>query len=485
MKNKIRGWKEIFSFTVVQSLKAKSMKIGTLVLCLIALVSVPVLSLMTGEEKQTEKTSIKTVKVVDMTGLNLLADLEVLKSEDLYEENENKLYTSIQYETADIDFEKLAQGAESKEVYTFDEDADYVYLQIVYSGNNPELKESDAGFDIQVIYSNDTTVKKQDVTEYNEFVNEHFRKVLLQNLQLTDEQQELVNSVQVTKYQSDIEKEQENANEKADDEKTEKAKYNIIYATLMVVMFALAFGGERIAMSIITEKASKVMEYLMTSVQPMAIVIGKILANILILFIQAGLILVSFILSLILNGIIHSDGGKLISLPSYITNIFSMTNFSGFTPLNLLLALIIFIGGFIFFGLVAGLAGASVSKMDEIAEGVKMYTMLLIIGAYVAIFIVTSNMYDGTSAIRYFAMLFPLTSVFLTPASLLTGYVTLAEALISAGIMIVAILLLTKFVANVYESMVYYNGSPLKLKDIINISKQNGKQKNSRRKEDE
>ena len=231
MKNKIRGWKEIFSFTLVQSLKAKSMKIGTLVLCLIALVSVPVLSLMTGEEKQTEKTSIKTVKVVDMTGLNLLADLEVLKSEDLYEENENKLYTSIQYETADIDFEKLAQGAESKEVYTFDEDADYVYLQIVYSGINPELKESDAGFDIQVIYSNDTTVKKQDVTEYNEFVNEHFRKVLLQNLQLTDEQQELVNSVQVTKYQSDIEKEQKNANEKADDEKTENAKYNINYVT--------------------------------------------------------------------------------------------------------------------------------------------------------------------------------------------------------------------------------------------------------------
>nr|MDE7432951.1 ABC transporter permease [Lachnospiraceae bacterium] len=335
-----------------------------------------------------------------------------------------------------------------------------------------------------IIYSKDSSVKKADVTKYNEFVNRNFSKILIDNLDLTEEQQRLIDSEMVTKFQKEIDAEKDGVKEQEDNQ-TGNAKYNIIYALLMLVMFTLAFGGERIAMSIITEKASKVMEYLMTSVKPMAIVVGKILANILILFIQVALVILSFALSIVLNSIIFSEGNAKIAMPSFISEIFSMTNFSGLNLVNLLLCILIFIGGFICYGLIAGLAGASVSKMDEIAEGVKMYTMVLIIGAYISIFVVTSRMYDGASAIRYFAMLFPFTSVFITPSAMLTGYVTTVEALISLAILAATIFALIKFVSDVYESMIYYNGTPLKIKDIINISKQNKKGKTNRRKEEE
>lgn len=486
MRNKIRGSKEIFCFTFTQSLKAKSMKIATLILCIIALVSVPVISLVKGEGKAgPDETSIKKVKVVDLTGLMLSDNLDRLKADDLYEEDEKKIYTDIQYEKADIDAEKFVSDKEAKDIYTFDEKADYVYMNITYGEENFNIQNAvPADFNIEIIYSTDTQVKKSDVTKYNEFVNKNFRKILIDSLELTEEQQKLVDSVSVTKYQKEIDAEKK-GNEATESEQTSKLKYNIMYATLMIIMFVLAFGGERIAMSIITEKASKVMEYLMTSVRPMAIVVGKITANILILFIQVALVGISFGLSIIINSFINSDGEKMITIPSYVSDIFSMNNFSGMNPVNLILAILIFVGGFICFGMIAGLAGASVSKMDEIAEGVKMYTMVLIIGAYISIFIVTSRMYDGTSAFRYFAMLFPFTSVFVTPSALLTGYATTVEALISFAIMAVMIVLMTKFVSNVYESMIYYNGTPLKIKDIINISKQNKIVKNNRKKEEE
>lgn len=485
MRNKIRGAKDIFFFTLTQSLKAKSMKIATFILCIIALISVPAISMMKGEEKKSpDNTSIKTVKVVDMTGLMLGDNLERLKGEDLYEENEKKIYTDIKYQEADIDYEKFAKGGDIKDIYTFDEAADYVYMEIQYGTDDALADASKAAFRVHIIYSTDTLVKKKDVARYNEFVDRNFKKILVDSLELTEEQQKLVNSISVTKYQKDIDAEKKAAEGK-EDEQTAKAKYNIIYAVLMIVMFALAFGGERIAMSIVTEKASKVMEYLMTSVKPMAIVVGKIMANILILFIQGGLVILSFGLSIVINGVIHSDGEALITIPAYLSDIFTKTNFLGTNPLTILLAVLIFIGGFICFGLIAGLAGASVSKMDEIAEGVKMYSMVLIIAAYISMFVVISRMYDGTSAVRYFAMFFPFTSVFVTPAALITGYASVVEALISLAILVVMVVLMTKFVANVYESMIYYNGSALKVKDIIHISKQNKDRKNSRKKEEE
>lgn len=491
MRNKIRGWKEIFCFTFTQSLKAKSMKIATFILCMIALISVPVISMINGAGKEEPgETSIKKVKVVDMTGLKISDNLERLQDEDLYEEDEKKLYTDIQYEQADVDYTKFTSDVNVTDIYTFDEKADYVYMEIMYGNSSYDSEnEFPKSFEISIIYSNDSLVKKSDVEDYNDFINRNFNKILIDSLELTDVQRKLAESTTVTKYQKEIDAENENEagqeNNEAGRKDNTNAKYNIIYAVLMIVMFALAFGGERIAMSIVTEKASKVMEYLMTTVKPMAIVVGKIAANILILFVQAVLIIVSFAISTVINGLIFSGEGTNITIPSYISNIFSMSNFSGINPVNLILFILIFIGGFIFFGLIAGLAGASVSKMDEIAEGIKMYTMVLIVGAYISLFLVTSHMYDGTSAFRYFALLFPLTSVFITPAATITGYVTTVEALISFVVLAAAIFVLTRFVADVYESMIYYNGSALKIKDIINISKRNKKGKENRRKEEE
>ena len=81
-------------------------------------------------------------------------------------------------------------------------------------------------------------------------------------------------------------------------------------------------------------------------------------------------------------------------------------------------------------------------------------------------------MYEKTSVVKYATMLVPLTSVFLAPGALLTGYLSAGLGVLALLIMIISNVLLVRFVADVYESMIYYNGTHLKLKDIIGISKQ-------------
>lgn len=479
MKNNLKGMKDIFTFTVVQNLKSKSMKIATLVLCIIALLSFPIISLISDSDKESKKsTSIKLVKVVDMTGLDLTNSL----TEFAKDSGEDTIYGQLEYEVADIDYESLSEESEMKDIYKFDDESNYVYMQITnYEGM----------FDTQIIYSNKSKVDSDDAIDYSDYIKKNFKNILLKGMNLTEEQKQVIDSEVSIKYQRDgqVAEDVQNSdnteqnqaavegqnsdNAKQEKDNTGAIKNSIIYAALMVIMFALAFGGERIAMSIITEKASKVMEYLMTSVKPMAVVIGKIFANLVVLFIQFGLVIISFIISIVIDNVMNSGDSNAFSLPSYLTKIFSMDNFSGLNAGTLIIAIVILIAGFLFYGMVAGLCGASVSKLDEVTEGIKMYTMLLIIGAYISIFIVTSEVYEGTSVVRLAALLVPITSVFITPAALLTGYVSLVEALLSMVIMVAAVILITRFVANVYESMIYYSGNHLKLKDIITISKQN------------
>lgn len=476
MRNNIRGWKEVFSFNFVQSMKSKTIKIATAILCMVALLSMPVVSLINGQqgkEEKKEKTTIKQVKVVDMTGMNLMQGIKELQSADLYDEGEEPVYQNIEYTEADVDEKKFSQDAELKYIYDFDKDSEYVYMQIMYYEDC---------FDIQIIHSEDTKVKSNSVDDYSEFVTNNFRKVLQCVFELDEEalsileSKNIVNGYDISIIHDDPGKSDvEEIEKKKKEEKRAENAYNIMYALLMIVMFTLAFGGERIAMSIITEKSSKVMEYLMTSIKPMAIVIGKLLSNLLILFIQLGAVAVSFVISLFMNQIIMGEDGGMI--PHSISKVLNMDNFSGTNPFTVILAVLIIVGGFILFGLIAALAGASVSKMEEMSEGVKMYTIILIIGAYIGLFALSSELYAKESLLKNIIMLVPITSVFIAPGAILTGYLSIVSACLSLIIMLVSIVLLTKFVANVYESMVYYNGSALKLKDIINISRQNKNKK--------
>lgn len=478
MKNSIKGWKDIFSFTFIQGIKAKSIIISTAIMCVIIIAGVPIASLISSKS-EIKKTSIEEVCIADMTGIKIAKDFDIFKNVKNDDETEN-MYSKIKYTELDSQKLNIDENTGLKDIYKFDKDSKKVYLQITY------LEDS---FDIEVIYDGKGKLESEDVNNYSDFVRDNFQKILMKNMSVADKDIEIVNSVNTINYCNiDSVKDENNNTDVSSNESDDKlnsdklkddnsssnadgkhstGKYNILYTMMMATLFILTFCGERIAMSIITEKSSKVMEYLMTSIKPMAIVVGKVLANLLIIGVQVGLIAISFITAIVVNTSITGE-----KLPESLRNMLSRSNFDSANVLTILVSVLMLIGGLVLFSLIAALAGASVSKMEEMSEGVKMFTFVLVIGAYIALFVLSSNMYEKTSVVKYATMLVPLTSVFLAPGALLTGYLSAGLGVLALLIMIISNVLLVRFVADVYESMIYYNGTHLKLKDIIGISKQ-------------
>ena len=57
------------------------------------------------------------------------------------------------------------------------------------------------------------------------------------------------------------------------------------------------------------------------------------------------------------------------------------------------------------------------------------------------------------------------------PANLLLGKLSMPVALISLAVVLLSTAGLFSFTAKVYESMIFYNGNVLKLKDILQIAR--------------
>ncbi len=249
------------------------------------------------------------------------------------------------------------------------------------------------------MYSKDTKVSKSDVEAYNGFVQKHFEEVLLSNQKVSKEALDIIHSCQEVEFYDELN--QDGVPEQENKERNKRDAYWLVYGIAMVILFMLAFGGERIAMSIIVEKSSKIMEYLMTSVKPMAVVVGKVLASLLLLVIQFTAIFASLGISVVIAGFINSEGT--FRMPSAVSGMFKSGSLSSVTPVNLILAFLILVAGFLLYGMLAALAGAAVSKMEEISEGVKIYSFIMIIGAYLSIFVISSGSYTGDSFVKYLA----------------------------------------------------------------------------------
>ena len=98
--------------------------------------------------------------------------------------------------------------------------------------------------------------------------------------------------------------------------------------------------------------------------------------------------------------------------------------------------------------------------------------MLSIVGSYLAIGVCIVMLTGGDNQLFInICSLIPISTPFVVPVCVLLDKIPMSIALIGLGILLVATGLLFSFTAKVYESMIFYNGKVLKLKDILQIAK--------------
>jgi ABC-2 type transport system permease protein len=162
-------------------------------------------------------------------------------------------------------------------------------------------------------------------------------------------------------------------------------------------------------------------------------------------------------------------------IPEFVKAITDKQLFEGLSVINVVSSVFVFILGFIVYGLLAGVSGAMVSKIEEMAEGMKLFSFAMIIGAYIVIaYMSTAMTGNDWGVVTNFVYLFPLCSPFIVPASLFLGKMSVGLGLLSVGILLVTMVLLLYFVSGIYEYLIYYSGAPLKLKELIKLFRKKG-----------
>lgn len=453
------GWQEVFRFSLIQGMKQKAYKVFIILVCTVLLFSQPVKAFIDNRDKEEAfKSEVTEFTIYDEVGLPI--DYTKSLAGEGFEDVKINTTPSISFEEH---VKRLEEESKDKE----SEKSKEIIVNMIY--------EEAGYFNLTFVKASNAALKDNDCEKLMEAFSEYFDEERINAIQVTQEQMEFLNRPVDTKVEF-VTETGERVPEKPQAESIGMEEYMIIMLGIMVVTFMLSTSGQSIANSIVTEKSTRVVEYLMINVRPMALITGKILASLLLVMIQFTAMGVSFGISSLLkllmfgestNMAVNMGGAEVaVEASAFIELV------SGVSIIDILLGLAVVFAGLMFYCIIAGLAGASVSKLEELSEGLKVYSILTVVGAYLGMgMCMTMSANGGNEMFTNFCCLFPFSSPFVVLPCLLLGKASVGMALISLGVLLIVTFLLFSFTAKVYESMIFYNGKVLKLKDILQIAK--------------
>lgn len=438
-KSNITGWKDVYSFSLIQTFKSKAFIISFLITLVLSLVSMPLLSFLNGGDNTADNSSL--VKKVYINNKSTLTGMD-------FKELRNKdQFSHITFEVIEGSYDEIASRIEESETES-------IILTIA---------EDEAQVSLTFTKASESILEESDLSPLADEITKQFQIYRNAALGISDEQLGMLNAkVDTLVTMSDV-----NGEEIVDEDTSISGiEYAFIYVLIFILMMIINTSSTQIAHAIVTEKSTRVIEYLLTSIRPLAIIVGKILAALTSILLQIVSMLALVFIS---NKLVSSAGlgnGKDI-LSQYLPE----NMFANLSVFNIVLCLVIIILGFIFYATLAGLVGATVSKIEEINEGLKLFIFLIVIGVYIALAAAIVLSEAGENDFITFSLLFPLSSPFILPGAIMIGKTSFPIVIISMALLIIFIILLFKFVAKVYETLILHNGNAIKFKELFKISK--------------
>lgn len=217
--------------------------------------------------------------------------------------------------------------------------------------------------------------------------------------------------------------------------------------TIFAIIFVLALFGTNgyLMQTVIEEKETRLIEILLSSLTPLALLTGKILAlgvlGLLQLVIYVGVLLIGMQLF----------GGDLSFL--------SAINLSAGT---IIILVIYFVLGYLFFAAAFGAVGA---LSTSITEGPALATVF-IFPAMLPFLISSTFAQDPNGGVAVFMSLFPITSPMAMVMRTSVTDVPLSELILSVGILAVTVVGMLWFAARLFRQHTLLAGAGFKLRDI-------------------
>ncbi len=450
MKNQLIGFPQVFSFTMRMTTGAASWKRTTVAFALI-LFLIPFLIL-----------TISTAVGNDDSAPVFTGSLTTLYTVDETE-------TPVDYSLLTVT-DPMASGISVVPCESYDEAR--AKMNSDPSAMMLYVTKSDGMYSAALLTGEDTAVTDDDRDYITDLFASRFREVLVLKSGLTTEDMmKLMMPVSVNSLN-----ETESADELPDDTDPEQESirellgFLLPYVTVMFLYFFVLFYGQSAAQLIVMEKTSKLMDTILVSVRPAAMIFGKITSSICCAVIQLGTWLLSLLAGAAAGLAVSAGIDPANALKwSDITGILSM--FDGmFTPAGIILAVLIMLSGCVLYCSLASIGGALAGKQEDLQSTNMLFTMALVISFMAVVF--GGDLFEtGQMASAMWMHFVPFTAVLITPAHVLLGNVSpiigcvslILTLVFSAGILLVS--------GKLYKMMSFYKGNPPKPGQIISLLK--------------
>lgn len=439
MKSNITGWKDVYSFTLKQVLKSKAYRISYIILVLIVLLSMPIAGKLLFNNTEDENAPSPVTKVY----VNNMTQFTDISFEDI------KSINSFKH----IDIEPMNKDYDATVGQITEDEKTSVIL---------DISEENGAYSLHLSMIKDGSVKRSHLQRLGDVLLSSFTNSRMEFIGVSGEQLTLLQTPVVSKVtMTDI-----NGEDIVDEDTSISfSEYWFVYGILFFVMMTTMLTGTQVATSIVTEKSTRVVEYLLITVKPLALMIGKVFAMLTAAMIQMLSMVAALVISNKISTIYSPGNDGLLSrlLPSDL--------FANINIINMLLCIVLVFLGLVFYAVLAGLAGATVSRLEEINEGLMLFTLTSMVGVYIGLGAANTLMSSGTNTFVVFAFLFPLSSPFVLPGAILVGKASLLLIGIAIVLLLAFIVILFRFVAGVYETLILHNGNTIKIKELLKISK--------------
>ncbi len=401
----LSGTGQVYRFTLSQLLKSRANRVTLIIMVLLAAVSMPLTALLGGETPETSDTaSLTSVRVDNRT------DLALDFSGDAY--------------WADTDFSADAGEPDAVVTVTGDETG----YQVAVNGS----EAADAG----------------ELSQLAETARQAVRDACLRAAGLSSRQLEALTA-------------------STGEEDSHEEGFWVQYGYSILAMILCLMSASYVIRAVVEEKDSRLVELLLVSVKPMALLAGKILAVMAFTFgwllaMLAGLgVSCGLTAGLLGPGVLQKQlSGLLAAVPRVQEDLWQAA--------GVLLVLLVSLGlGYLTMSLIGGVAGACCSGMEEAGEATGP-VMLLTMAGYLASCVVGAV---PSGPVAVFSTLCPIVSIFCAPVQFAGGNVSIWLVLASWVIQAAVIWGLLTLASRVYAGLIVHRGSRVKLRELMSMAK--------------
>lgn len=224
----------------------------------------------------------------------------------------------------------------------------------------------------------------------------------------------------------------------------------IVYVLLFFIYFSVIMYANMIAMEVATEKSSRVMEILISSVSPVNQMFAKIIGIGMVGLTQQAIFLLIGYFSIMRKQ------------QELVGGFFDAFGFGDLSLSIIIYAIVFFLLGYFLYATLAALLGSLVSRIEDVQQNILPMTFLVMIGFFIAMFGLGNPESAFITVTSYIPFFTPM--VMFLRAGMLN--ISIVEPMIGILILVASIIILAIFGARVYRGGVLMYGKSNSYKDI-------------------